>query len=99
MLWAIIFALSASSLVEAELRVMNEVVRCAVDDGYSGFQVESDSKMALALLSEDDARCWSDVIQETKLIAKRKGFCFGHVMRETNWVAHFLAMNHMGLRK
>ncbi|CAH9121181.1 unnamed protein product [Cuscuta epithymum] len=70
--------------------------RLVVDVGFTNLQIESDSSQALAVLNGSQVRRWSDLTQETLQIRNRFGLNFGHAMREMNWVAHFLAVDHTG---
>ncbi|CAH9092137.1 unnamed protein product [Cuscuta epithymum] len=74
-------------------------VRGAVEEGFVGFQVETDSAMVMGMFNDGEVRRWSDIIQETTLFVERNGLRLGHVLRKGNWSAHFLASDHSGLFK
>ncbi|CAH9126674.1 unnamed protein product [Cuscuta epithymum] len=65
--------------------------RWMVEKGFDDFVVESDCSLALEYFAGKETRKWGRPIQETLQMSNRKHLSFVHSVRETNWVAHYIA--------
>ncbi|CAH9115749.1 unnamed protein product [Cuscuta epithymum] len=88
---AIAFPLVASSSLEAEIFSIAYASRWMVDAGFHGFHVETDCMLALGYLTQVRDGRWKGCFQEMELLRIRKAISFGHIWREANTAAHYLA--------
>ncbi|CAH9083265.1 unnamed protein product [Cuscuta epithymum] len=88
---AISFPLLAQSPVDAELQAIFFAVKWAAANGFEDMCVETDSLEALRYIEGKSGRRWENELQAISDIRIRKAIGFGHVLREGNWAAHYLA--------
>ncbi|CAH9096848.1 unnamed protein product [Cuscuta epithymum] len=91
MIYATSFPLEASSSLEAELKVLIQATKMAIQDGFYNFQVESDAEGIIDYVSGKKHGRWTNDLVEFRQICFRKGIHFRHVFREGNGPAHLLA--------
>ncbi|CAH9113579.1 unnamed protein product [Cuscuta europaea] len=91
MIFAVSYPLLAASSLEAEIASVFYAIEWALNEGYLDFMVEMDAAVALRYITEGEVGRWRASFQENLLKANRKGVSFSHVLREGNWVAHFLS--------
>ncbi|CAH9084422.1 unnamed protein product [Cuscuta epithymum] len=90
---AISFPITARSPLEAEIHALIFAMNWAVEAGYSRFQVETDSSLALSYFEGREGSRWATAIQESLHMCFRKELRMGYIKREGNWAAHHLAQN------
>ncbi|CAH9117504.1 unnamed protein product [Cuscuta epithymum] len=85
------FPIQAASPLEAELRAIFYALQWVIQVGFVKLHVESDCREAILILLGKEARFWKEEFQAILLNLGNKAISFGHVKREGNWPAHYLA--------
>ncbi|CAH9082635.1 unnamed protein product [Cuscuta europaea] len=78
------------SSLHAEMLAIFRATGWAIDEGYAGFQVESDADEIIDHISGRKSGPWRDELVDFRQMCFRKGMRFRHVLREGNEPAHLL---------
>ncbi|CAH9132856.1 unnamed protein product [Cuscuta epithymum] len=70
---------------------LHSAVTWAGELGYRSFEVESDSKTAVSLLSEVVGGRWRKTVEDLKRWSLDWSVSYRHVYREANWPAHLMS--------
>ncbi|CAH9105478.1 unnamed protein product [Cuscuta epithymum] len=71
--------MQADSTLDAEIKALIFATRWSMDIGFSHFQVEVDSEVALRYVVDERSGRWRISVQEMLLISNRKLVSFRHV--------------------